>query len=215
MYIYEKRRYAVSFAAAGTAMTILFLIIVNNVTSPQYPWFIYPAFAVLWWPLSVLLARKHQKAFAFAGSILILIYLVTINLVFSPFHLWVLYAAFPVLCWPVILCLGKRAGRLPAAAAVSLAAIVYYFFLNTYYAPGFPWFIFPTYAVLWWPLSVLYAKKAKMLQFSVFGTLITIAFFIVLNMTTTPNEIWAVFPIFGVLWWPLTIYCFVHKKQYI
>ncbi len=213
MNSYGKHRYAVSFAAAGAALTILFLFIVNYVTSPHYPWFIYPAFAALWWPLSVLLARKYRKAYAFAGSILILIYLITINLVFSPFHLWVLYAAFPVLCWPVILCLGKRAGRLPAAAAISMAAIAYYFLLNTYYSPGFPWFIFPTYAVLWWPISVLYAKKSKLLQLSLGGALITIAFFIVLNMATTPNEMWAVFPVFGIIWWPLTIYCFVFKKQ--
>jgi hypothetical protein len=211
----EKRRYTVGFAAAGTAMTILFLAIVNYVTSPYYPWFIYPAFAVLWWPLSVIVALKYQRTYAFAGSLLILIFLLTINLVFSPFHFWVLYAAFPILCWPVIICLGKRAGRFPAAATISLAAIVYYFLLNKYFSPGFPWFIFPTYAVLWWPLSVLFAKKTKMLQLSLAGTLITIAFFIVLNAVTTPDEIWAVFPIFGVLWWPLTIYCFVFKKQTI
>jgi hypothetical protein len=211
----EQRRYATAFAAAGAAMTILFLVIVNALTSPSYPWFLYPAFAVLWWPLSVLFARKYQKVYAIAGSILVLVFLTTINLVFSPFSLWVLYAAFPVLCWPVIICLGRRAGRLPSAMTISLLAIAYYFLLNQYYAPGFPWFIFPTYAVVWWPLSVLYAKKNKMLQFSLIGTLITVAFFVVLNAVTTPGQPWAVFPIFGFLWWPLTIYCFVFKRQSI
>jgi hypothetical protein len=193
-------------------MTILFLAIVNATVSPQYPWFVYPAFAVLWWPMSVIFARKHLKAFSIAGSILVLFFLLTINLLFSPFCFWVLYAVFPVLCWPVILCLGSRAGRLPAAAAISLAAIAYYFILNTFYSPGFPWFIFPTYAVLWWPIAILFARKTRMLLFSLAGTLITAAFLITLNTVTTPHHPWAVFPIFGILWWPLTIYCFVYKR---
>lgn len=208
-----KGRYAVGFAAAGCVMSIIFLVVVNYLTSPGYLWFVYPAFAVLWWPLSVLFARRHHKAYSFAGSVLILIFLFTINIMFSPFHLWILYAAFPVLCWPVIICLGKHAGRFPAAAAVSLFAIAYYYLLNTFYSPGFPWFIFPTYAVLWWPISVLLVKRKRLMLFSLVGTVISIAFFVVLNAVTTPNQIWAVYPIFALLWWPLTIYCFVYKKQ--
>jgi hypothetical protein len=209
----EKRRLAVGFAAAGAAMTVLFLAIVNYLTYWAYPWFLYPAFAVIWWPVSVAFANRSPRVFAIVGSLMILLFLATINLVFSPMHLWVLYAAFPVLCWPAVMFLGKRAGRFPAALAVSLLAVVYYIFLNKFYSPGFPWFIFPTYAVMWWPLSVLLAKRKKVMAYSLGGALWTIAFFIVLNAVTTPFSIWAVYPIFGVLWWPLSIFCFVFMRK--
>jgi hypothetical protein len=142
-----------------------------------------------------------------------LLFLGGINLMFSPWHLWVLYAVFPVLCWPVVMLLGKRAGRPPAALLVSLAAIAYYVLLNRFYSPGFPWAIFPVYAVIWWPLAVLLAKNKKPMAFSVAGALWSILFFIVLNAVTTPHEIWAVYPIFGILWWPLSVLCFVTLRR--
>jgi hypothetical protein len=37
----------VGFVVAGSVMTILFLIMVNLITSFQHLWFIYPAFALL------------------------------------------------------------------------------------------------------------------------------------------------------------------------
>ncbi len=210
-----RRRFAIGFASAGTMMTILFLVIVNYITGSRYPWFIYPTFAILWWPLSVIFARRYPKAFSVFGSLLIIVFLIITNLTFSPGYLWVLYAVYPVLCWPVILFLGRRAARLPAALAVSCVGICYYLFLNVFYAPGFPWFIFPAYVLLWWPLAAALGKRIKALQFSLAGTFLTILFFIVLNAVTTPQLIWAVFPIFAILWWPLTIYFFVYTKQKI
>jgi hypothetical protein len=209
----DKRRIDAAFAAAGAAMTILFLLIVNLVTYREYLWFVYPSFAVLWWPISVIFAPRSPRVFSIAGSFIILVFLATINLMFSPFYLWVLYAVFPVVCWPVLVFLGRKAGRLPAAAAVSLLGVAYYALLNVFFAPGFPWFIFPTYALIWWPLAVLFGKKGRALSLSLSGTLWSILFFIVLNAVTTPNEIWAVFPIFALLWWPLSIFCFVYKRK--
>ena len=194
-------------------MTILFLAIVNVVTYRDYLWFVYPAFALLWWPVSVVLAPRYPKMFSIVGSLMTLLFLAGINLMFSPGHLWVLYAAFPVLCWPVMMLLGRRAGRLPAALLISLLAVVYYVLLNRLYSPGFPWAIFPVYAVMWWPLSVLFAKKKRPMAFSAAGTVWSILFFIVLNAVTTPFQIWAVYPIFAVLWWPLSILCFVTLRK--
>jgi hypothetical protein len=37
--------------------------------------------------------------------------------------------------------------------------------------------------------------------------------FIAVNFFTTPNRIWAVYPIFALIWWPLSIYYFVYLKQ--
>jgi hypothetical protein len=209
----DNRRYTIAFSIAGSLMLIVFFIIVNTLTSRQYPWFIYTSFVVLWWPLSVIFAHRHQKAYAAVGSIIILLFLLAINLQFSPSHLWVLYPAAGVLCWPVILFLGKRAGRLPAALLVSLLLTAYYVLVNALYSPAFPWSIFPVYAVAWWPLAVGPAKEKRAMLFSIAGTLWSVLFFVVLNAVTTPGEIWAVYPIFAFLWWPLSVYCFVWRKN--
>ncbi|SHH78301.1 hypothetical protein SAMN02745823_01006 [Sporobacter termitidis DSM 10068] len=209
----NKHRFDAGFAVAGALMTIVFFAIVNIITSRGYLWFIYPSFAVLWWPVSVIFARGRPRIFSVVCSVMTLLFLALINLMFSPFYLWVLYAAFPLLCWPVIVCLGKRAGRLPAAMSISLLVIAYYILLNIFYSPGFPWFIFPTYAVLWWPLAVAFAKKRRPMLFSLSAVLWSSLFFIVLNTVTTPHEIWAVYPIFALLWWPLSVFCFVYKKR--
>lgn len=42
----------------GSTSIILYYLILNIFHSPQYPWvMIFPAFAVLWWPLSYILFR--------------------------------------------------------------------------------------------------------------------------------------------------------------
>jgi hypothetical protein len=209
----NKRCVDAAFAAAGAAMTILFLLIVNLVTYSNYLWFVYPSFAVLWWPISVIFAPRSPRVFSVVGSFMILVFLTAINLMFSPSCLWVLYAAFPVVCWPVLVFLGRRAGRLPVAAAVSILAAVYYILLNKYCSPGFLWFIFPMYAVMWWPLAIVFAKRGNALSLSLAGTIWSILFFAVLNAVTTPFEIWAVYPIFALLWWPLSVFCFVYKRK--
>ncbi len=208
----KNRRYAIGFSITGSLLIILFFVIVNYLTSWSYPWFIYTSFVVLWWPLSVIFAQRHIKAYSVIGSIVILLFLLAINLQFSPSHLWVIYTA-AVFCWPVIMLLGKKAGRLPAAAAVSFLVIAYYILVNMLYAPAFPWSIFPVYAVVWWPLAVGLAAKKKAMLFSLLGALWSILFFVVLNAVTTPWEIWAVYPVFGILWWPLTVYFFVYQKN--
>jgi hypothetical protein len=209
----DNRRYTIAFSIAGSLLLIVFFILVNHLTSRQYPWFIYTSFVVLWWPLSGLFARRHLKAYAVVGSVIILLFLAAINLQFSPQHLWVLYPAAAGLCWPAVLLLGKRAGRLPAAILVSLILIAYYVLVNALYSPAFPWSMFPIYAVVWWPLAVGLAKASKAMFFSAAGTLWSVLFFIVLNAVTTPGEIWAVYPIFAILWWPLSVYCFVWRKS--
>ena len=209
-----SRRYAFGFAVAGALLTILFLALVNVLTSRDYLWFVYPSFAVLWWPAAVICAHRHPKVFSVVGAFMTLLFLAGINLMFSPSVLWVLYAAFPVACWPVLLFLGKRAGRPAAAFAVSLLAAAYYVLLNVFYSPGFPWAVCPIYAVMWWPIAVLFAKNKKPMALSAAGSVWSILFFIILNAVTTPWTIWAVYPVFGILWWPLSVFCFVtFEKQ--
>jgi len=260
----NKHRYATGFAITGSLMSIVFFIIVNYTTGSRYPWFIFPSFAVLWWPLSMLVARRHPlKVFSLIGcviviaflgiincltspgylwfiypafavlwwplsvyfansrtarlyssisAVILIVFLAVVNYVFSPMYPWFFYAAFPILLWPVCVLLGPRAGRLPAAVLLSAATILYYAALNLLLSPGFPWIVFPAFAVLWWPLSVLFAKRSHMMTFSLCGALLSSALFIVINVLTTPHQIWAVYPVFAIMWCPLAIYYFIFKR---
>ncbi|APC48850.1 hypothetical protein BME96_11880 [Virgibacillus halodenitrificans] len=44
----------------------------------------------------------------------------------------------------------------------SFLIISLFIFINLYYTPNVIWFVYPTFAVLWWPLTMYFSwKKAK------------------------------------------------------
>ena len=203
-----------AFSVIGSIVIIVSLLITNCVTSPSVLWFYYPAFAVIWWPLSALLAGPRTiKAYSIVGAMLLAAFFTLENLLKSPFCPWALLTYFPVLMWPVGTLLGKRLGKLYIALFGSLAGILYYAILNVYVFPGFPWAIFPAYALLWWPLAIAFAKRKRPLLFSVTGTLLSAALFIAVNAVSSPDTVWAVYPIFAILWWPLSTYYFVYRRS--
>lgn len=213
-YLENNRRYAIGFSIVGSMVIIAFLLITNYLTSWSSPWFIYPSFAVIWWPLSVSLMRPHTaKAYSLIGSLIILAFLAADNFINSPSYPWVPFAIFPVLLWPICVFLGKRAYEPLAALGLSAIGIVYYIVLNMLIYTGFPWAIFPAYVLLWWPLSVGLAKRGHAMSFSICGTLLSAAFFIITNVITTPHTVWAAYPIFALAWWPLATYYFVYKRH--
>ena len=52
----------------------------------------------------------------------------------------------------------RRKARIGLSFSIcgSLLIIALSMFINLYYSPGTIWFVFPTFAILWWPLSMLY-----------------------------------------------------------
>ncbi|MET4562548.1 hypothetical protein ABIA69_003739 [Lysinibacillus parviboronicapiens] len=52
------------------------------------------------------------------------------------------------------------------------------------------------------------------LEFSVWGSSLIIALFIFINLYYTPNTIWAIYPIFVILWWPLSMYFVWSRKKW-
>lgn len=208
------KKYDVGFAAAGSIMSILFFMIVNYVTSTEYLWFIYPSLALLLWPIGLYCAKQGKhKLFSIVCSGLIILFLISENVIHSPVHPWSLYTIFPILWWPILIILGKRAKTMSVAWIGSISIILYYLILNILISPGYPWAIYPAFVVLWWPLSLYHKLKKTYFAFSVHASLLIILFFITVNAVSSPNTIWAVYPIFCVLWWPLSMYYFVYKKR--
>lgn len=209
--ILAKRNSAIKIAISGAAMLILSAVCINLILTPEHLWFPEAIFFVIWWPLGVYIAKRpHSKALSILGSLLIMAMLVIENLVYSPEYLWFLYAVFPILWWPIIKLLPKLAASKAFAVISSIIIISYYAALNLFFAPGYPWFIYPAFAVLWWPLVHWLGGKGRGFAFSVAGCGLIILFFIIVNIVSSPRAVWAVYPIFAVLWWPLSIY--FHKR---
>lgn len=208
------KKFDIGFAAAGSVMSIIFLILVNFLTSSQYLWFIYPAFALLFWPIGVYCARNaRHKLLSILYSALIIVFLITENIIHSPNHPWALYAIFPIIWWPILVLLGKHAKTMPVAWIGCVSIILYYSTLNAILSPEYPWAIYPAFAILWWPLSLYHARKKTYFEYSVQATFLIIVFFLIVNIISSPQTIWAVYPIFCVLWWPLSMYYFVYKRR--
>lgn len=209
-------KYQLGFAAMGSLMSILFLITVNLLTSPQYLWFIYPTFILLVWLFSLIFIKtKYYLLNAIFCSFMFMVFIITLNYMHSPNHPWFLYVTLPAILWPIAVAYGKKAKTLTFAVVTSGSIILYYAVLNILLAPEYPWAIYPAFVVLWWPLVLYFTRKKDYFGLSALCSIITIIFFITVNVVSTPNTIWAIYPIFLILWWPLSMYFFYLKKQSI
>nr|WP_295975699.1 hypothetical protein [uncultured Bacillus sp.] len=208
------KKYEIGFVVTGSVMTIVFLILVNFLTSAQYPWFIYPVLAILLFSLGLFSVRaKKYILFSVLGSFLLLLYFIIVNYIHTPGYPWFSYAVAPIIMWPALMILGKRAKTMTIALIGSISFILYYTLLNIFLAPQVPWVIFPAFVILWWPLSLYHIQRKSYLGFSISASLFISAFFISVNAIFSPQEVWAVYPIFTVLWWPLSMYYFIYRRK--
>lgn len=55
-------------------------------------------------------------------------------------------------------------------------------------------------------LPISKSNAGLRLGFSIIGSLLIITLMLFINLYISPGFLWCVFPIFGVLWWPLAMY---------
>ncbi|MDX1357646.1 MAG: hypothetical protein R3232_02320, partial [Clostridia bacterium] len=194
---------ALGFSIAGSAIIILFMLFINYTTSPGFPWFIYPAFAALWWPMGVYSAQKGGARFmSIAGPLLCIVFFIAVNLTTSPGFLWCIFPIFGILWWPMGYFLGRKAKILSIVGSALI--IVFFILVNLMTGFGHPWFIYPAFAVIWWPMAVLVGRGHAKL-FSLLGFLLTTVFFVIVNLVTSPGHIWFIHPVYAAAWWPLSV----------
>lgn len=93
----------------------------------------------------------------------------------------------------------------------SVLIIALALFANFYYTPHIIWFVYPTFAVLWWPLPLFFHwlrirnNVPIGFGFSVCGFILIACLMLFINFYYTPHIIWCVYPIFAVVWWPLSM----------
>ena len=194
------------FGSISSLLIITFLFITNYRTSWGHPWFIYPTFAVIWWPLSTYFAgNKNFKMFSISGCTLISVFFILVNIITSPGYLWYIYPIFAALWWPLsmILCGAKRYKLY--SIVMSMLTIVFFSIVNLISSPNTLWFIYPSLAVVLWPLSMYFAKEKYIKLYSIIISLVFAAFLILINYIYTPNEIWWTYTVFYLIWWPIVM----------
>lgn len=86
-----------------------------------------------------------------------------------------------------------------------------FLFINFYYTPNIIWFVYPVFAVIWWPMTMFFHwihNKNDVhvgLAFSVCSFILITVLLLFINIYYTPNVIWFVYPVFGAIWWPLAM----------
>lgn len=208
-----KKAGTLTFAAICGALTIAYYTALNVFVSPGFPWAICPAFAVLWWPMSMYFAKKRQwVGYSLAGSALTAAFLFALNLAASPSYLWAFYPTFAILWWPLSMACAKRRAWLAFSIAGTALLAAFFVGVNWFTSPGAIWAIYPVFAALWWPMSVLFARLKNWLGYSVAATALTSAFLLAVNLLYSPGVLWVIFPVFALLWWPLSLYFFKYRK---
>jgi hypothetical protein len=205
--LFARKRAWRAYSVAASLAVIVFLAGVNLITSRAFLWFVFPALAILWWPLAMAFKGQHKPfGFSLAGAALAIATLLIINLMTSRGFLWFVFPALAILWWPLAMAFkGKHKpfGFSLAGAALAIATLL---IINLMTSRAFLWFVFPALAILWWPATVFFAKRKSPFGFSIAGSLLVTALVISVNLITSPGFLWFVFPVFGVLWWPLGVY---------
>ena len=193
---------------------MIFLGVVNYTTSPQTMWFVYPCLLLLLWPITLFfMAKKLYKQYSIVCSALIITFLIVENYIYAPDHLLFIYAIYPIIWWPILMYLDEKAKTLKTALIGCASTIIYYSILNMIVSPQYPWAIYPAFLVIWWPLALYHAQRKTFVAFSVTATILISIFFITVNVVSSPSVIWAIYPIFVTLWWPLSMYFYVYKRK--
>lgn len=196
------------FLFISCCFIIGFLILLNFLVFTGEHWSVYTAVLLLSPAYFFLFnGSKHLKSYTLLTSILILVVLGIINYLETPDYAWVLYAIPAVLAWPIIIFGGKYSAKFGYSFLMSTLLVLCYIGLNIYFEPRFPFSIFTTFAIYWWPLSVSLARFPR--AFSVVGTLWLTLFFIMANLVTT-DVTWWIYPVFAVLFWPLPMFFARH-----
>lgn len=209
--LFSQHRSAAGFSITGSILITAFFVVTNLITSPGFLWFIFPVFAVMWWPMAVFLGKK-PKAFSVVGSAMIIVLFLLLYFFTASGHPWFIYPAFAVLWWPMAVLVGR--GKAKLFSVLSFLLINAFFItVNLVTSQGYLWFVHISYAALWWPASVFLARKKTIKIYSLIMSLLSIGYFVVLNLTTVPETLWFLYLVYPLLLWPAVMYAGRHAAR--
>jgi hypothetical protein len=168
------------------------------------------------WLVYAMGISKYRNAFGFTAinaALLIAYFLLVHTLITPDMHPWYWYTFFPLVWWPVTAELKEKAVKPVPVVAGAVLFLAYYGALNWFVSPGTPWILFLTFPVVSAVVGSLCRERKAWVALSVWMTLAGIAYFAAINYVFTPHTVWAVYPAFALLWWPLSMLLFGRKQK--
>lgn len=210
-----KKKSIKAYSLIMMLLTIAYLAVINLLNTPSYMWFQYTIFYLMWWPLVMFLGEKVKTVtFSVIGAAIIIAYHVMIHYLVTPLeHPWYLYLVLPAVWWPVSMALRRHIHRVWFLLMSILVTVLYYGALNIFISSGHFWSVYIIYPALWAVLGMYFGNRREYLTLSIVGAILTIVFFVIVNYITTPNIIWAIYPSFAILWWPLSLYFYRERRN--
>lgn len=106
----KKAGLTLAFSIWGTILILALALFVNLYYTPRIIWFVYPAAAALWWPMTLFFHWRHLKTdkpfglgFSISNFMLIVALVLFINFYYTPHIIWFVYPAFAAIWWPLAL----------------------------------------------------------------------------------------------------------------
>ncbi len=212
---FANKRTIKFFSVLMSALTVGLLAAINLLYSPHVIWFVWTIFYFAWWPLCQCLGEKAKTlVFAVIGAAAVIAYHVAVYLVLTPgVHPWYLYMILPAVWWPVTMALKENACTLAFLLVSAVVFSLYYGVINWLYCPTYFWSIYLLYPAAWAVIGGYFGARRRFFALSIWGAVITIVFFTVVNIITSPHHIWAVYPAFAILFWPMSLYFFGQQSK--
>ena len=168
------------------------------------------------WLVYAAVISKHRLSFPFAAAnaALLAAYFVLVHRFITPdVHPWYWYTFFPLLCWPAAAALKETALKPLPVATCATAFLLYYGALNLFLSPAVPWVLFLAYPAAGAVIAAFCRQKRAWTTMSIWMSAAGIACFAAINLVFTPHTVWAVYPAFAILWWPMSMVLFGRKKK--
>lgn len=195
------------FAAYYTALTAL-LYTASDLVS------LFALGAAAWLTYALGISKyRESSGFAALNALLLAGYFVLMHRVLTPgAHAWYWYTYFPLGWWVYAVARRDMAFRLNGLLTGTAMMLLYYGVLNRWLSPGVPWIVFLTGPAAAAVVCAALCPKKAWLKLSVWLPVVLIAYFAAINWLFTPHVLWAVYPAFVLLWWPLSM-VFFRKKE--
>ncbi|MET1249775.1 hypothetical protein ABWW58_13435 [Sporolactobacillus sp. STCC-11] len=146
--------------------------------------------------------NRSLREFIALGSIMTGIFLLTVNLFTGVSSFWAIYPVALLLCPLVwVLTNDKKKGSIVTSSLFVAFCIIQ----NLLETPHYFWVVYLLPLAVAWPTIVCAGMAALRRSFSYYVSVSVIMYYVMLNIFFEPRFPWCIFPIFALVWWPLSI----------
>ncbi len=209
----EKAK-SIPFAIVSSVIITIYYVLINIFVEPRHPFWIYVAYALIWWPLCLAFRGKiGGKIIAIIALLANIAFILYISQIVRPEYNWSIYLFGPAILFSIMIFIGEKCKTLSFSIFAYISLLVYYGYVNYFIENGHPFIIYIAFTFAWWPISLSYARHKNAFRFSLVSFSLIAAFFIGTNMVTTSHILWAVYPIGAAAFWPLSVLIFGRKNK--